>query len=102
MDNRSRQTVQRSPDGTEVVMVINPPPQNQSADGQFKGHTGGTASTTNSGAGVPGLPGSKSGQTVSPSGSVTPERQATGQDQSGVRGLPGNKSGTTVEPPQQR
>jgi hypothetical protein len=87
----------KSPDGTEVVMVVNPPSQNQSAARPSKG---GTASTTNSGAGAPGSPGTKSGQTVSPSGSVTPERHATGQDQSGVRGLPGNKSGSTVKPQQ--
>jgi hypothetical protein len=83
-------------------MVVNPPLQNQSAAGQSNRYNGGTASTTNSGAGVPGLPGSKSGQTVSPSGSVTSEQHATGQDQSGVRGLPGNKSGTAGKPPQQQ
>ena len=89
----------KSPDGTKVVMVVNPPSQNQSATDQSNG---GPASRTNSGAGMPGLPGNKSGQTVSPSGSVTPERHATDQDQSGVRGLPGNKSGTTATSPQQQ
>ena len=44
--------------------------------------------------GVPGLPGSKSGPTVSPSGNTAPEnRTQTSGDQSGVHGLPGNKSG---------
>jgi hypothetical protein len=92
----------QSPDGTEVVMVVNPPAQSQSATGQSGRGNGGTASTANSGAGVQGLPGNKSGKTLSPSGSVTPERHATGQDQSGVRGLPDTKSGTTVKPQQQQ
>ena len=52
-------------------------------------------------AGVPGLPGSKSGPTVTPSGKTAPEatRSHPSGDQSGVRGLPGNKSGPAVSPP---
>ncbi len=48
-----------------------------------------TAGTPNSGAGVPGLPGNKSGPAVKPG------EQSTGlsQDQSKVPGLPGSKSG---------
>jgi hypothetical protein len=52
----------------------------------------------NSGAGVPGLPGGKSGPAVSPSGTAQPE-QRTSPDQSGVQGLPGTKSGPAVQPP---
>jgi hypothetical protein len=53
----------------------------------------------NSNAGVPGLPGGKSGKTVTPSGSTLPEaRSGTSRDQSGVKGLPGNKSGPAVAP----
>ncbi len=49
--------------------------------------------------GVPGLPGSKSGPTVSPSGSTVPgTRTHPSGDQSGVQGLPGNKSGPTEHP----
>jgi hypothetical protein len=49
--------------------------------------------------GVPGLPGSKSGPTVSPSGStVTGTKTQPSGDQSGVQGLPGNKSGPTQRP----
>ena len=51
--------------------------------------------------GVPGLPGSKSGPTVTPSGKTVPEtRTQTSGDQSGVQGLPGNKSGPAVKPSQ--
>jgi hypothetical protein len=59
----------------------------------------GTAGTSK--AGVPGLPGSKSGPTVTPSGKTVPEATRGGPsgDQSGVRGLPGSKSGPTVTPP---
>ena len=54
----------------------------------------------NSKAGVPGLPGSKSGPTVAPSGSTAPEatRSHPSGDQSGVQGLPGNKSGPAATP----
>lgn len=57
----------------------------------------GTAGTSK--AGMPGLPGGKSGATVTPSGKV-PEntRDHPSGDQSGVQGLPGNKSGPTAKP----
>jgi hypothetical protein len=59
----------------------------------------GTAGTSK--AGVPGLPGSKSGPTLTPSGKTVPEatRERPSGDQSGVRGLPGSKSGATIPPP---
>lgn len=59
----------------------------------------GTAGTSK--AGVPGLPGSKSGPTVTPSGTTGPEatRSYPSGDQSGVKELPGNKSGPAVQPP---
>jgi hypothetical protein len=49
---------------------------------------------------MPGLPGSKSGPTVTPSGTGIPEASKLKQsgDESDVRGLPGNKSGATVKP----
>ena len=50
--------------------------------------------------GVPGLPGSKSGPTVTRSGNRAPEatRNHPSGDQSGVPGLPGNKSGPAITP----
>lgn len=54
----------------------------------------------NSKPGVPGLPGSKSGPTVTPSGTTVRETTThPSGDQSGVKGLPGNKSGPTATPP---
>ena len=47
-----------------------------------------TAGTPNSGAGVPGLPGNKSGPAVKPG-----EQSNVRPDQSNVPGLPGNESG---------
>jgi hypothetical protein len=56
--------------------------------------TGGTSK-----AGVPGLPGSKSGPTVTPSGNTLPQTKSyQSGDQSGVKGLPGNKSGPAERP----
>jgi hypothetical protein len=62
-----------------------------------------TPSSANSGAGTPGLPGSKSGPAVRPSndGRATPNNQDANrnQDASKVPGLPGGKSGPAVRPP---
>ncbi len=58
----------------------------------------GTAGTSKPG--VAGLPGSKSGPTVTPSGNTVSETKThPSGDQSGVQGLPGNKSGPAVTPP---
>ncbi len=73
------------------------------------------AAPPNSGPGIKGKPGNKSGPAVQPPGQN--ERGATGaasgetgkslrsstqpsQDSTGVKGEPGNKSGTTVKPKQ--
>lgn len=55
----------------------------------------------NSGAGTPGLPGSKSGPTQTQSGTTSPgtTTTTTPQDASGIQGKPGNKSGPSVRPP---
>jgi len=53
-----------------------------------------TTTAPNSGAGVPGLSGSKSGPAVKPS-----EQSTVRPDQSNVPGLPGNKSGPALQPP---
>jgi hypothetical protein len=60
----------------------------------------GPATAGNSHPGVPGLPGNKSGASVTPSGTTAPETGPShpSSDQSGVKGLPGSKSGTTVKP----
>jgi hypothetical protein len=58
-----------------------------------------TTGTPNSGAGVQGQPGNKSGPAVKQG--QNPGEQSTGvsQDQSKVPGLPGNKSGSAPEKP---
>jgi len=57
----------------------------------------GTAGTSKPG--VPGLPGSKSGPTVTPSGNTASETKThSSGDQSGVPGLPGSKSGPAAKP----
>lgn len=74
--------------------------QGVTAQGQpMRDNAPGSAGTSKPG--VPGLPGSKSGPTVTPSGNTVPEaiRAHPSGDQSGVRGLPGNKSGPAVAPP---
>jgi len=54
----------------------------------------------NSGAGVPGLPGNKSGPAHRPDGMTQDAHTpGTSPDQSNVPGLPGTKSGPTVQPP---
>jgi hypothetical protein len=65
--------------------------------GAIIGGSGALAQTTtapNSGAGVPGLPGNKSGPPLQPS-----EQSTVRPDQSNVPGLPGNKSGLASQPP---
>jgi hypothetical protein len=53
-----------------------------------------------SGTGVKGLPGGKSGPTVTPTGKVARETRGrpAGFDEAGIRGLPGDKSGITARP----
>ena len=82
-----------------IVMLASPAwAQGVTTQGQpTRANPPGTAGTSKPG--VPGLPGSKSGPTVSPSGSTAPEtRTHPSGDQSGVQGLPGNKSGPTERP----
>jgi hypothetical protein len=59
--------------------------------------------TPNSGAGIPGLPGSKSGPAVKPpsatTGSGVDSGQGRNQDATKVPGLPGSKSGPAVKQP---
>ena len=57
----------------------------------------------NSGAGIPGKPGSKSGPAVRPpsatTGSTVNSDEGRNQDAAKVPGLPGSKSGPAVKPP---
>jgi hypothetical protein len=53
----------------------------------------------NSGAGVSGLPGNKSGPAHRPNGMNQDPHKATSPDQSNVPGLPGGKSGPAERPP---
>jgi hypothetical protein len=66
-----------------------------------------TAPPGNSGAGIPGQPGNKSGPAVKgPSGttgsganSTEKQNESVGQDASKIQGLPGSKSGPAVKSP---
>jgi hypothetical protein len=59
-------------------------------------------SNTNSGAGVPGKPGGKSGPAMTKSGPGSANPSGTNPDQSNVKGVPGNKSGPAAKPPSQK
>ena len=59
-------------------------------------------SNTNSGAGVAGKPGSKSGPATTKSGPRSSNQSGTNPDQSNVKGMPGNKSGPAVKPPSKK
>jgi hypothetical protein len=92
--------------GNPVLMIINP--DSITAITQFNSGTGSSETTgsaagvgeraVNSGAGVRGLPGSKSGPAITPAGKTAEEPDVTRPDQSGVPGLPGSKSGPAVQP----
>ena len=71
-----------------------------SASAQTTSGSAGSPTGPNSGAGVQGMPGNKSGPAVR-SGSNTSNQQtgSTGQDASKVQGMPGNKSGPAVKSP---
>jgi hypothetical protein len=57
-----------------------------------------TTGTPNSGAGVHGMPGNKSGPAVNGKNS-NEQSNGVGQDQSKVPGMPGNKSGQPAQKP---
>ena len=57
-----------------------------------------TTGTPNSGAGVQGMPGNKSGLAANGKNS-TEQSGKVGQDQSKVPGMPGNKSGPPAQKP---
>jgi hypothetical protein len=57
-----------------------------------------TTGTPNSGAGVQGMPGNKSGPAVKPQTPAGEQSSGVSQDQSKVPGLPGNKSGPAQKP----
>jgi hypothetical protein len=59
-------------------------------------------SNTNSGAGVAGKAGSKSGPAVTKSGPGATNQSGTSPDQSNVKGMPGNKSGPAAAPPSRK
>ena len=64
-----------------------------------------TPATPNSGAGVQGMPGNKSGPTVRPrtsSNTAPGQGGTTQQDASKVPGAPGGKSGPTAKPDSQK
>ena len=53
----------------------------------------------NSGAGIPGKPGNKSGPSVKPSPGAGGTTGSSAQDPSNIPGKPGSKSGPTQKPP---
>jgi hypothetical protein len=57
-----------------------------------------TTGSPNSGAGVQGMPGNKSGPAVKPQTPAGGQSSGVSQDQSKVPGLPGNKSGPAEKP----
>jgi hypothetical protein len=57
------------------------------------------AQSSNSGAGIPGQPGNKSGPAMTKSGSSSTNNSTTSTDQSKVPGMPGSKSGPAAKPP---
>ena len=56
--------------------------------------TGTSKQPVNSGAGVPGLPGNKSGPAVMPNGQILTENGVVSPDQSGVQGTAGEQVGS--------
>jgi hypothetical protein len=59
-------------------------------------------SDPNSGAGIAGKPGSKSGPAMTKSGPGSDDQSVTSPDQSNVKGMPGSKSGPAVKSPSQK
>ena len=84
-----------SADPAFAVAQANPQRSGSEASGNTTGSAG---RAPNSGAGVQGLPGNKSGPAVTPSGQVSAQPKTTPPDQSGVPGLPGSKSGPAARP----
>jgi hypothetical protein len=58
-----------------------------------------TTGTPNSGAGVQGMPGNKSGPAAKPQQNPSAQSSGVNQDPSKVPGLPGNKSGPAPQKP---
>ena len=58
-----------------------------------------TTGTPNSGAGVQGMPGNKSGPAAKPQQNPSGQSSGVNQDPSKVPGLPGNKSGPAPQKP---
>lgn len=102
--------------GNPVMMVINPDsvtavtevPGGSPASGASGGGLANPPNAQNSGAGIAGKPGSKSGPAVRPPGGTTGQglnanegrNESTGnQDAAKVPGLPGGKSGPATRPP---
>lgn len=71
-----------------------------SGSAQTTSGSAGSPTGPNSGAGVQGMPGNKSGPAVrSGSNTSNPQTGSAGQDASKVQGMPGNKSGPAVKSP---
>jgi hypothetical protein len=88
-----------------VLMTLPAAAQNTNQSAPNQGAPQITVPPGNSGAGIPGQPGGKSGpaakgpSTTTGAGSAAPSGDRAGQDASKVPGLPGGKSGPAVRPP---
>ena len=84
---------------TSVVMALPALAQSPNTTGQTS-----VPSAQNSGAGIPGQPGSKSGPAARPSGEMAAQGTDNGnaavrqQDSAGIPGKPGSKSGPSAKP----
>src|SRR5690242_7499569 len=71
-----------------------------SAAAQTTSGSAGSPTATNSGAGVQGMPGNKSGPAARPGTSGGNQQPGSAvQDTSKIQGMPGNKSGPAAKPP---
>jgi hypothetical protein len=81
-----------------LPLVVTTPALSQNAQSTQQQPT-----SPNSGAGIPGQPGSKSGPAVKPPSATTSSAvdssEGRNQDAAKVPGLPGSKSGPAVKPP---
>ena len=78
---------------TSVVMALPALAQSPNTTGQTS-----VPSAQNSGAGIPGQPGSKSGPAARPQGTDNGNTAVRQQDSAGIPGKPGSKSGPSAKP----
>jgi hypothetical protein len=91
--------------GAAALAIVTLPASAQTTAPSGGGQATAPSGGQNSGAGIPGKPGSKSGPAVKPSGETTGSdmsdhnRAVRQQDSSKIPGQPGSKSGPSIRPP---